>query len=98
MERIKDKKTSKRNSKRLDVDPLSGKPLIPTGEEEGRMSTEMRSSQPKQKRDSVRGLSQAAPRLSVIERNKMKINFKMALASKQQEEEKTGGTKQELEN
>ena len=99
MTRIQKEKQLKRNSKKLDVDPLTGKPLT-SQEKEAAKSTATKdrpstAAVPNENRNS-RVLSQV-PTLKPLERNKMKINFQMALASKKQEEEKTGKTKKEME-
>ena len=98
MTRIQGEKQKKRNSRRLENDPLTGKPLKPLDQDSLKADGQNRpqtAAVEKQRRNS-RFLSQA-PQLSVIERNKMKNNFKMALASKKQEEEKTGKTTKDME-
>ena len=98
MDRIKRDKQKKRNSRNLNVDPLTGKPLQKLEKEAMQVDSKNRPATAgvqQQKRNS-RFLSEA-PKLSVMERNKMKLNFNMALASKKQEEEKTGQTTKEME-
>lgn len=74
------------------MDPLSGKALQKVGSKDAEGDAYKPGG-----RAQNRVLSAAAPRLSVIERKKMKNAFNMALATKQQEEDKTGSTQKDLE-
>ena len=81
MNRIQQRKKAKRDSKKLEYDPLTGKPLVPV-EKDGEDKEDRKGTQGSGiKVKHARVLSEA-PQLSVIERTKMMNNFKMALETK----------------
>ena len=96
MNRIQQRKKAKRDSKKLDVDPLKGNPTVPL-EKDGEVREERQSNQGSGIKPRHSRILSEAPKLSVIERSKMKNNFKMALETKKQEEMETGKTKKEME-
>ena len=96
MKLFKDKNQQKRNSKKIDKDPLGQKAIKSTEELLASADSDGQRPSTAQVKRNSRVLSEA-PKMTQLERKKMKHNLEMQLSTIKKEEEKTGQTQKQIE-